>query len=34
MRKGFKTTSADVAEYESHMPEYYKIFKDLKKDGL
>lgn len=34
MRKGFKTTSADVAEYESHIPEYYKIFKDLKENGL
>lgn len=34
MRKGFKTTNADVAEYESHIPEYFEIFKDLKKKGL
>lgn len=34
MRKGFKTTDADVAEYESHIPEYFEIFKDLKKKGL
>lgn len=34
MRKGFKTTNADIVEYESHIPEYFEIFKDLKKKGL
>lgn len=34
MRKGFKTTDADVAEYKSHIPEYFEIFKDLKREGL
>lgn len=34
MRKRFNTTNADIAEYESHIPEYYKIFKDLKKNKL
>ena len=34
IRKGFKTTNADIAEYKSHIPEYFEIFKDLKKKGL
>ena len=34
MRKRFNTTNADIAEYESHIPEYYEIFKDLKKNKL
>lgn len=33
-RKGFKTTESDIQEYESHVPEYYKIFKDLVRKGL
>lgn len=33
-RKGFKTTDADVKEYESHVPEYLKIFKNLRRKGL
>ena len=34
MRKGFKTTDADVTEYKSHIPEYFEVFKDLKREGL
>ena len=32
-RKGFKTTDSQVAEYESHLPEYYDIFKTLTKNS-
>lgn len=32
-RKGFKTTDSQVKEYESHLPEYYNIFKSLTNNG-
>ena len=32
-RNGFKTTDADIKEYESHLQEYYEIFEELKRTG-
>ena len=32
MRKGFNTTREDIAEYESHLPEYSRLFNELTKN--
>jgi len=33
MRRGFTTTKDDIMEYESHLPEYSKLFEELSNNG-